>query len=144
MVDSPELVVKLSISKFIGIPFVNGGRDYSGCDCWGLVKLIYKELANIDLPEYHISCHDTAKISTAVNMSRRDWVKLAAPEVPCLVVMYLDRENPIMPSHVGVYVGNGEFIHTIEKQNSRIEKTSHLFYKNIIEGYYAYRLRDTK
>lgn len=29
--------------RFIGIPFEDHGRARAGCDCWGLVCLIYQE-----------------------------------------------------------------------------------------------------
>ena len=38
------------VNNYIGIPFVSGGRDKTGCDCYGLVRLILQNEYNIELP----------------------------------------------------------------------------------------------
>jgi len=35
---------------YVGIPFVDLGRDRDGCDCWGLVRMILAERAGLVLP----------------------------------------------------------------------------------------------
>jgi len=37
---------------FIGLPYTDKGRDRTGCDCWGLVRLALAEVAGITLPDY--------------------------------------------------------------------------------------------
>lgn len=36
----------------IGIPWVDGGRDRDGCDCYGLVFLFFGQVLGIALPSY--------------------------------------------------------------------------------------------
>lgn len=38
--------------EYIGILFVVGGWDWCGCDCWGLLRFIYKECLGVDLLVY--------------------------------------------------------------------------------------------
>ena len=131
-----------NLGDFIGIPFVDGGRDYYGCDCMGLVGLIFKEYG-IDVPVYDIKCDDTKAISEQFcwlydNKENNGWVEIDKPEEPCLIAFAIDGNMPDQVCHVGVYVGDNRFIHTIAKQGSSLQKLSHLFYRNKIKGFFKY------
>lgn len=39
-------------SQYQSIPFVDKGRTFAGCDCWGLVRLILFREKNIETPSY--------------------------------------------------------------------------------------------
>ncbi len=40
------------INKYVGIPYVEGGRDLSGVDCYGLLKLVYANEYHERLPDW--------------------------------------------------------------------------------------------
>jgi cell wall-associated NlpC family hydrolase len=46
----------MDYSKYVGIPYVKGGRDIgnpqNGLDCWGLATLFYKNEYGVILPSY--------------------------------------------------------------------------------------------
>lgn len=55
------------VSQYIGIPYLDHGRDLHGLDCWGLVRLVYRDQLNIELPSYaEISAEDLLRASRAI------------------------------------------------------------------------------
>lgn len=38
--------------KYIGIPWVEGGREFTGADCFGILMLYYKNELGIEIPDY--------------------------------------------------------------------------------------------
>jgi len=40
------------VDRALDVPFKEKGRSYDGWDCWGLIYVAYRELYDIDLPEY--------------------------------------------------------------------------------------------
>ena len=130
-----HLTAKPDLSKFAGIPFVDGGRSFDGCDCWGLTMLVFKEFG-IEVPDYKIACDEVSRIDAEIGTQRVNWERCSPPyPTPCLVVM---RFNTVtMCNHVGVYIGYGEFIHTARKTNSHISQIDNAAWARRIEGFYV-------
>lgn len=105
----------LKALSLIGTPYKYGGKDPDkGVDCSGFVKHVYKESADISLPR-------TAKQMSAAGEEVEE-TKLQ----PGDLVFFNTRKKPF--SHVGIYAGNGEFVHasstrskevTVSRMNSR-------------------------
>lgn len=128
----------------IGIPFIDGGRGRTGCDCWGLVLLGF-EMFGIEIPDYNVACSAVkqsdfapAKIGEEVESYRFQWKEIKKPYPPVLVPMATAQEAPHALNHLGVYIGKGMFLHTLKKRNSSVDKLTHPFFKNAIEGYYEF------
>lgn len=126
----------INLNKFIGIPFVDGGRELSGCDCWGLVMLVFKEFG-IELPDYKIACEDKSRIDEEINNNRIYWdvVDRSNPTVPSLVVMRFNSVTLI--NHTGIYIGNNQFIHTAKRINSHVASIDSPAWNKRIEGFYV-------
>ncbi|CDF59415.1 C40 family peptidase [Thermobrachium celere] len=79
--------------RFLGTPYVWGGTTPSGFDCSGFVKYVYSHFG-INLPR---TSREQATVGQAVSLSEAQ---------PGDLVFF---HSPI--SHVGIYVGNGMYIH---------------------------------
>lgn len=89
------------IEKYVGIPFVNGGRDWQGVDCWGLVRLIYETECRILLPSYgEISAEELTRVAHEVanESSKEPWHPVSDPWLFDVAVMHR-RKAPV---HVGI------------------------------------------
>ena len=40
------------LNDYIGFPWVQGGRDWKGMDCYGLAKMVYHDLYGETLPDW--------------------------------------------------------------------------------------------
>lgn len=67
----------------MSIPFADLGRDWGGCDCWGLVRLVYREELGIDLGEYGgINVDDIVRVVRNFHreFTAETWRKVKKPQ----------------------------------------------------------------
>lgn len=126
----------------IGIPFVFGGRDKTGLDCYGCTIEAFKKFG-IRIPDHNIAClavesagYDSQEIGKIIWNERHKWQRLKELEVPCLVAMSL--AVPGFYNHIAVYVGDDKIIHTRQNANVCIEKLSSPRYKQRKKRFYRY------
>jgi cell wall-associated NlpC family hydrolase len=92
--------------SYIGTPYKSGGTTRNGVDCSGLVLAIYKKF-NIHLPR------------TSFNQSKFGQpISRAALQPADLVFFKTSRRAAV--SHVGIYIGQGRFIHA-STRNRRVQ-----------------------
>ena len=91
------------INKYIGTPFLLGGRDLAGIDCWGLVRAVYRDMGR-EVPDF-----DTEFLSRPDILRQiRRGESVVADEIPqpeqwCVV-------SDSAKGHVGIWV-NGCVLH---------------------------------
>ncbi len=82
----------------VGTPYRYGGNTpESGFDCSGLVTYVYRDMLDLRLPR-------TSRELAAIQGPRIDPQKLATADL----VFFGSKGNV---SHVGIYVGEGRFVH---------------------------------
>lgn len=112
-------------ARYVGIPFLSGGRTRAAVDCWGLVRLVFAERAGITLPS-----HDTVAADDLLRVMGRVREAVLIPpwttrvplggERPLDVVVMSDRPGKSIPTHVGVIVAPGSVLHAQEATMSSI------------------------
>ena len=125
-------------SRYIGIPFVDLGRDFAGCDCYGLVRLALEQEFGKALPmllgEYENTC-DHEVVGGVVDrwkplLSGRKVVTPSEGDVAVINVAGAD-------AHIGLYIGSNMILHAWRKATgSVLQRTDHPFFRGRIEGYY--------
>lgn len=84
---------------FLGVPYRRGGSDAeSGFDCSGFVRAIYQQTAGLLLPR---SASEQAAVTEKIDKAELK---------PGDLVFFNTMRRAF--SHVGIYVGNGKFIHS--------------------------------
>jgi peptidoglycan endopeptidase LytE len=111
--DEPKLLVKAAMG-FLGAPYRMGGFSVNGIDCSGLVKKIY-QFFDIDLPR------------TAIEQSRIG-MRVARSELAEGDLLFFNTRKPPI-GHVGIYIGNNQFIHALSRNKGvRVDNLNKPYY----------------
>lgn len=112
--------MKPDFSKYIDIPFKHRGRNFSGCDCFGLVRLIYRQEQNIILPDYleiDYNCDLTIKKEEHIQKIytqhiEQGWKVVSKPFDRWDALIFYSNPKRTVADHIGLFIGDGKFIHT--------------------------------
>ena len=124
-------------SDYIGIPYKERGRSLDGVDCWGLVCLMYADM-DINVPSYlheYITSSDIDSVATAINKNKSNWRKVEAPDVGDVLVFNIMG----FPCHVGVYVGQGDFIHSFRGTAVCVERLNSISWTRRLSEVYRWQ-----
>ena len=109
------------INKYIGWPFLLGGRDRAGIDCLGIVAKFLKDQGY----EIELSPECTKEWIEKANFS--DWIELVKSYGDPVELNEL-MENDIIyfawkgEVHCGIYVGYNKYLHINEKSKSHLSR----------------------
>lgn len=125
------------VHKYIGIPFVSGGRDFNGCDCYGLVRLIFLNEYKYNFPLLSVDydnalCIAETKKLFSQNVPILCAEKIAEPEEKAVALM---RTKGSL-CHVGVYAGDGFIIHSRHNIGAVCERFTNPMLASCVEGWY--------
>ena len=117
---SPGADVILYALSLTGTPYRYGGRDTErGFDCSGFVGHVFREVAGIDLPR---SAEAIARLGRKIGLEELK---------PGDLVFFNTLRRAF--SHVGIYLGNQQFIHASSS------KTGDVMISSLREAYWARR-----
>ena len=105
--DEQTIKILESAYSYLGTPYRYGGTTPLGFDCSGFVRQVFRE-NGISLGR---SSRDQALEGKQVSLS-----DLKAGD---LIFFNMNRRNRLPIDHVGLYVGNGQFIHAAASRDSR-------------------------
>lgn len=109
---NPQKVISYA-KEFIGVKYLYGGMSPNGFDCSGFTSYVYKAFG-INLPRTA-----SGQAGTGLSVSKDNLV-------PGDLVFFETYTKGI--SHVGIYVGNGQFIHASSSKGITITSLSDSYY----------------
>lgn len=119
----------MDLSKYIG-------REYEKYNCLDLVKEFYSDQFNLCIKNYFEGdvVPDRKEIDCLIKTNKGEFTEIVAmPKFGDIVVINLYG----YASHLGVYVGNGQFLHSLKRVGSCLDNISR--YSKMIEGFYRHQ-----
>lgn len=122
------------LTNYINIPFVKNKDTLKGADCFGLVRLFYKEELGLEIFKHSA---DADKIKQVIfeylNEAKTNWVNVETLEKFDVIAMAHDTNHPNIIQHFGIYIGNNKMLHTLKEIGSHIVdiRNYRYFIKNI-------------
>ena len=133
---------KISYRNYIGIPFKDGGRDFSGVDCYGILVLIYKMEKGINLWDTSDYTMDNySEQNYMLTNYHKNWIPVDKDELQELdaLLFTLDEDLPNIPTHVAVYIGNNRMLHCVQGVNTYTCKFAGSMYERFFHSAYRHK-----
>lgn len=128
LLDHKEDLVLFS-QKFLGLPYTWGGRSSFGYDCSGFIQMLYD----------HIGVHLLSEAKQQIEDPRLQTIALGELEPGDLIFF---GKSPERIMHVGLSIGNGQFIHAVVQENKpwlRISSLTDFEWNGNEKAVYPYR-----
>lgn len=109
-------------ADYIGIPWVARGRDETGLDCYGLVRLVYANRLGRELPEYdgYVTARERREVGALISgaIAHDDWRRVERP-VPLDVAVF---RTGGLATHLGVMIDARRMLHVSDGRDAEISR----------------------
>jgi cell wall-associated NlpC family hydrolase len=126
--------------RFVGIPYADKGRTIDGCDCWGLLRIVYRHFVIAELPSYsdqYVTAEDRVALARLIANELDPWEEIEPGSERSLDAVLM-REGRF-PRHVGIVTEPGKLLHvSSDGICSVIERYRDGQLKNRVVGFYRY------
>lgn len=137
----PPLPAPDAFGRYVGLPFRDKGRDVTGVDCWGLLRLLYAELAGIDLPSYAtqygpLSAAPDPGLAALIRAELPAWSLVPAGQERALDGVALSMGDG--ETHIGIVVTPGYFLHARLGADTVVERYHAAAWRRRVSGFYRH------
>ena len=126
--------------RYIGIPFQDHGRARTGCDCWGLAWLIYRDELGTTLPDYlgYTSAEEQAEVDALFNGAATSplWHRITGPAAQPFDLALFRRGRLV--THLGIVVGRNLMIHVEGEDCAKIVNYSAGHWASRFSGHFRH------
>jgi cell wall-associated NlpC family hydrolase len=125
------------VDKYFDVPWDDEGTDgaFTGCNCYGLVRLIFQEEFGICLPRYEGAAYsrsvDKEELGKRFQRERQQWKSVEFPMVGDVIWLRIAGH----PFHVGVMVSSDQFMHIEEGCGPAVESITSPLWVRRINGF---------
>ncbi len=113
--------ILLQVIKFLDTPYKYGGNAEDGIDCSGFTRQIFLNALNIELPR---SAREQFNIGEKVEREDLSFGDL----------VFFNTQRRSFPGHVGIYIGDDQFIHASRTLGVTISSLEEAYYKKRYVG----------
>lgn len=121
----------------IGVPFVIGGREFTGWDCWGLVYVAYRDVFNIGIGRFDDEYTENVtfnELAALISREKPAWSEVDQPMPGDISLYRVGRYE----SHIGLVLPGNRLLHCEAKINTVHEPLNTPVWKNRHVGYYRH------
>ena len=113
--------ILFEVIKFLDTPYKYGGNTESGIDCSAFTKQVFQNSIALELPR---STREQFKVGE--NISKYD-LKFGD-------LVYFNTTQRSYPGHVGIYLGDDQFVHASRSLGVTVSSLSDVYYKKRFVG----------
>ncbi len=127
-------------AQFIGTLYEEFGRERSGCDCWGLVYVVFRDQLGISLPTYsgqYASAEERGEISALISDAAVSavWRRIESGFQDFDIAVF---RRGRMDAHVGIVIAPNLMLHMANEDCAKIERFDQAAWKNRLTGIYRH------